>query len=251
MELTDLLQGAVRDAAANYPRSLQAEIGPSQVGLECTQRLARTLLDWPKSAAAGDPLPSFVGTAAHAATQAALERVNEQAPGTWLLEERVHVASGLSGSCDAYHVPSDTVLDHKFVGPSSLKTYRSKGPSRQYIVQIHCYGLGWENAGRTPKNVAIAFWPRGGAMKDLHVWTAPYDRQLALDALERVATVREALLTVDPEANPAMWAVFPKAPSHACTYCDWYRPASSDLSLGCPSEPGAVTRRAPIESLIA
>ncbi|MGH3099294.1 MAG: hypothetical protein ACRDMV_25215 [Streptosporangiales bacterium] len=169
----------------------------------------------------------------------------------WIVETRVHASRDLSGSCDVYHVPTDTVLDHKFVGPASMRKYRSDGPSLVYRRQVQIYGLGWERGGYTPRNVAIAFYPRGGRIDDLYVWTAPYDRQMALDALERLETIRQAIIALDPEANPERWALFPTTASHACTFCPWYSPGSTDLSQGCPSEPGAVNPRAPIEELIA
>lgn len=245
------MTGAVKYAAANAPRSLQAAIGPSEVGVECTRRLAYKLLDWPTANPGGDPLPSFIGTGAHAQVAEALEMHNQIEPGRFLIEERVKVAPGLSGSCDCYDTGLDAVVDHKFVGTGSMRKYKANGPSTVYRTQVHLYGLGWENAGRTPKHVAIAFYPRGGLLSGLHVWAEPYDRQIALDALARLDTTRAALIALDPELTPANWALFPTVPGHACEYCPWYAPGSTDLARGCPSDPDAVTPRSSIESLIA
>ncbi len=169
----------------------------------------------------------------------------------WLVEQRVEVAPGLGGSCDLYDTHTDTVIDWKVVGATSMRKYKAEGPREQYIVQANLYGLGFENAGYQPKNVALAFIPRGGMLTGMWLWTAPYDRQKALDALARLETIRSAIVTLDPEATPANWAFFPATPGHDCGYCPWFKPGSTDLSLGCPSEPGAVTPRASIESLIA
>lgn len=256
MSIEDVLTAELTDAiaydVANKPRSLQKALGPSEIGEECQRKLAYKLLDWdPKPNTDIDPLPSFIGVAAHNGSADALERVNERRPGTWIVEKRVHASNYLSGSTDAYHVPTDTVVDHKFVGPGSMRKYKENGPSQVYRVQDHCYGLGWERSGYTPKTVAIAFFPRGGNLKDLYLWSEPYDRQVALDALTRLETIRSAVIALDPEANPDRWGHFPISASHACSYCPWWAPQSTDLSQGCPSEPGAVNPRKQPEELIA
>lgn len=248
--ITTELTEAITHDVATRPRSLQAELGPSEIGEECQRKLAYRIAAWPKANRDVDPLASFIGVAAHESIAVALEKVNERRPGTWLIEKRVHTSNTLSGSCDAFHIPTNSVVDHKFVGPASMRKYRSDGPRPTYIVQTNAYALGWERAGYTPKRVVIAFYPRGGNLKDLYVWSAPYDRQIALNALTRVDIIRNAWLALDPESNPANWAAFPSSASHACTFCPWYAPGSIDLSKGCPSEPGAVNPRASLEELI-
>lgn len=251
-QLAEQLKAAITNDVVNKPRSLQKALGPSEIGEPCQRKLAYKLLDWldVKPNQDADPLPSFVGTAAHEAMAAALERMNTNS-NVWIVEKRVHASDNLSGNCDAYHESTDTATDHKFVGPASMKKYKADGPSELYRIQVQLYGLGWERAGYTPKNVAIAFYPRGGNLQDLHIWTAPYDRQVALDALTRLDTIRSAVIALDPEANPDRWGHFPIAASHACTYCPWYKPGSTDLSQGCPSEPNAVQPRKQPEELIA
>jgi hypothetical protein len=245
------LQTVIKDAAANAPRSRQVAIGPSEVGQECTRRLAYKVLDWPTVNTDSDPLPSWVGTGAHAMNAEAFERANEREPGRWLVEQRVQVAPGLAGSCDLYDTRTETVIDHKFVGTGSMRKYKTGGPSTVYRVQTHLYALGIENAGRTPKRVAIAFFPRGGLLSGLHVWTEPYDRQLALDAVARLETIKLAVISLDPEATPANWAYLPTSPGHGCEYCPWYLPGSTDLARGCPSDPSVVQPRTRLEDLIA
>ncbi|MGH3381344.1 MAG: PD-(D/E)XK nuclease family protein [Actinoallomurus sp.] len=245
------VKAVIKDAAANAPRSRQVAIGPSEVGQDCTARLARKVLDWPTVNPGGDPLPSWVGTGAHAQNAEAFELANEREPGRWLVEQRVQVAPGLAGSCDLYDTHTGTVIDHKFVGTGSMRKYKSAGPSAVYRTQVHLYALGMENAGLTPKNVAIAFFPRGGLLSGLHVWTEPYNRQLALDAVARLETIKLAVITLDPEATPANWAHLPITPGHGCEYCPWYLPGSTDLARGCPSDPSVVQPRTRLEDLIA
>lgn len=254
------LKDIIRDAAANAPRSLQRQIGPSEVGTGCTQKLARKLLDWPAVNPGGDPLPSIDGTAFHAWVAEAFERHNGQYGGAavaarWLVETRLEIAPGLAGSCDLGRLEVETntldVLDWKRSSPRVIAKYRKDGLPPEYQAQPHLYGMGFERLGYVVRNVALVFIPRGGRLEDMWIHTEPYSREKAQAALNRMESVRQALIAVDPETKPDMWSVFPAAPSHMCTYCPYYKPGTTDLSLGCPSEPDAVTPRRSMESLIA
>lgn len=236
-----MLTEIITDTATNAPRSLQKRIGPSEVGDPCPRRLAYKLMDWPSVNDGGDPWPSIVGTATHEWLATALERHNEQTgQKRFLVEERVEVDDGtvsgykLGGSCDAYDLATDTVLDHKCIGDTMMRKYKTEGVREQYRIQANLYALGFERAGHTPQTVALAFYPRGGMLGGLYVWTDVYDRQVALDALTRLGNIRDLLLALDPEARPAMWAQFPAQASSACRFCPFWKPGSTDLAVGCP-----------------
>ncbi|MFC9089017.1 hypothetical protein [Nocardiopsis dassonvillei] len=237
--LTDI----ILDASTNAPRSRQQRIGPSEVGDPCPRRLAYKVMGWDTVNTGGDPWPSIVGTATHDWLANALERHNaEKEPGRFLVEQRVTVDDGtrygyiLSGSCDAYDTATHTVIDHKVVGDTAMRKYRNQGVREQYRIQANLYGLGWENAGYTPQTVALAFYPRGGMLGGLWVWTAEYDRQVALDALARLESIRGLLMALDPEARPAMWEHIPAQASSACRFCPFWKPGSADLAVGCPGD---------------
>jgi len=238
-----MLTEIITTTAANAPRSLQRRIGPSEVGDPCPRRLAYKLLDWPTVNEGGDPWPSIVGTATHEWLATALEAHNQTTGTTrFLVEERDEVDDGtisgyrLSGSCDAYDLATNSVLDHKLIGDSVMRRYKNEGMRDQYRIQAQLYGLGFENAGYTPQTVALACYPRGGHLGGLWVWTDVYDRQVALDALTRLGSVRDLLIALDPESRPAMWEHVPAAPSGACRFCPQFKPGTSDLSVGCPGE---------------
>lgn len=235
-DLADLLTTLITTAARNAPRSLQKRIGPSEVGIECARRLAYKWLEWPEVNSGGDPWPSIVGTATHDWLANALEAHNRALGRTrWLVEQRVHPAPGLSGSCDAYDTDTGTVLDHKIVGETSMRKYRQQVRA-QYRVQAHLYGLGWENAGHTPRRVALAIYPRGGLLTGLYVWSEPYDRDLALAAIQRLDAIREATNQLRVDEIPENWALIPASPSSDCRYCPWMLPGSRDLATGCPGQ---------------
>ncbi|MEV7011569.1 hypothetical protein [Streptosporangium sp. NPDC051022] len=229
----------VKNAGANAPRSLQRVIGPSEIGMPCTRRMAYKLLDWPEVNTDSDPWASIIGTATHTWMAETYEAENRRlGRERYLVEKRLHIRGNIYGSADLYDRDLRVNNDWKIVGADRLKDYRTKGPGDQYRIQAHTYGLGQENAGEQVEHVAITFLPRGGRIDGLHVWTEPYDRSIALGALERLDNVLVALDALDPATNPQNWAMFPATEAY-CTYCAYFQPGSTDLSRGCP---GATTK---------
>lgn len=237
------LQHVILDAANNAPRSRQSSIGPSEIGVACNRRLAYKILDWDKANTGGDPLASILGTGFHNWAEKAFSR--PELGGRWIVEQRLTIAPPLipAGSCDLYDTLHDRVIDWKVVGDSMIRKYKAEGPRRSYRVQGHTYGLGWELAGRTPKEVVLAILPRTGYLSGMWLWREPYNRQIALDAIARVYNIRDLIIAIDPEANPAMWSLIPAEPSHDCRFCPWFRPGSTDLGTGCPGNVPSKTAR--------
>lgn len=244
----------ITDTANNSPRSKQKRIGPSEVGEPCERKLTYKMYDWPTAAGPGDPIAPVIGTGFHTWMEEAFTARNDGQ--RYLIEQRVTVRQGrtdeatVAGSSDLYDRASGTVWDWKLVGISSLDKYRRQGPGDQYRIQAHLYGLGQENAGETPKRVAICFVGRYHETR-VHVWTEPYDRQVALDALARLDRIRQQLMDLDPEANPANWARIPTSPAAKCRFCPWLKPGSTDLSAGCPGADAGAPAGSSLEALIA
>ncbi|MBG0830535.1 hypothetical protein HS041_22495 [Planomonospora sp. ID67723] len=230
---TNVVQ-TVKQAGANAPRSLQRVIGPSEIGVPCVRRLAYKMLDWPETNTAGDPWASIIGTAVHSWMEETYAAENRRlGRERYVIERRLHIRGQIYGHADLYDRDLRVNNDWKCVGEDRLKKYRKDGPGDQYRIQAHLYGLGQENAGETPEHVAITFLPRGGRIDGLHVWTEPYDRSVALAALERMDNVLTVLDVLDVEAHPQNWAQLPATESY-CTYCPWFLPGSTDPSKGCP-----------------
>jgi hypothetical protein len=220
------------------------------------------MLDWPESAADSDPIASIIGTGFHSWMEEAFERKQAELPDgrpRYRIEERVTVrpspieAALVAGSSDLYDRATGTVWDWKLVGHTSLDEYRRKGPGPQYRTQGHLYGLGQENAGETPQRVAICFVARYHELR-VHVWTEPYQRQIALDALTRLDAIRERL-TASGDANTPYdhdwWSQIPASEQAKCRFCPWFRPGSTDLAVGCPGAQADRPARHGFESLIA
>lgn len=225
----------IRDAANNAPRSLQTTLGPSEAGIPCDRRLAYKLTGWQQPNGGGDPLASVIGTGFH--TWAAEAFTRPELDGRFLVEQHLTIAPPLipGGSCDLYDTFYDRVLDWKVVGKSSYDKYRRQGPREQYRVQAHLYGLGWEIAGRSPREVGLVVVPRQSArLADIWVHVEPYDRNVAVNAIKRVGTVQQIVTALSVREQPAMFGVIPAKPGHECVFCPYYRPGSTDFGEGCP-----------------
>lgn len=236
-QLKRQLLGVITHQAAHQPRNLQTTMGPSGLGETCTLRMAYELLEWPQTNADSDPLPSVVGTGAHAIFASFFEQHDELLPDgrrRYIVETRVTPRHDIPGSSDLFDRLTGTVIDWKFKGKTKLDELRRAGATHKEKVQAHTYGLGFENAGETVRNVAIVGVPRGGFLSGTVIWTEPYDRKVALDALLRKDRVLELVGALDVEAHPEKWALIPREPGSGCKYCPFFLPASSDLARGCP-----------------
>lgn len=248
-EISTHVIAVVQNAARNAPRSKQAAPGPSELGVPCDRRLAYKIMDWDRPNDSRDQWPSTIGTSVHAWMAHTFEQENDRLrrlphpdrrgqiatdpPKRYLIEQRVHLPYGISGSADLFDRDTGRVLDWKVVGLPKIKEYRVKGPGQQYRAQAHLYGLGMLLAGETVTDVADVFLPRGGRIDDLYVWTEPFDPAIATEALTRYEAIKQKVITLDPQIRPATWAAFPTAESY-CTYCPFHLPHSADLSKGCP-----------------
>jgi hypothetical protein len=207
-------RAVIEDAIVNHPRSQQVEIGPSEIGTPCEHCLAAKLAGWPEVRDVAW-LPT-IGTALHAWVEEAFIR-HENARGAqhggglrYLTEARVMVGHILGreiwGSTDLLDVQVGMTVDWKLVGAATLKKARS-GPSPVYRTQADLYAKGWNDAGIRVDHVAIAYLPRNAvSLDDAIWWTAPHDRQRAVDALDRanrVAANLAALTALGPEAVAA------------------------------------------------
>lgn len=219
--LRSTLIRAIQDASANTPRSLQRTVGPSEIGTPCVRQLAFKLdRTEPARSVDHDPLPSILGTAFHTWAAEAMDRQNQllveagKKP-RWLIEQRVRVGPGMAGSADLFDTETGCVLDWKALGNTTYTQYVNEGPSRSYRVQAHCYGAGFVNAGYTVNRVAIVLLGRAKRLSDMHIWSEPFDPQIAADALERAGTVATLLENgVEPMR-------FPSTPGGACHYCQF------------------------------
>ncbi len=238
--ITSHVTQVMHAAMKAHPRSQQAAPGPSELGTPCVRRLAYKIMDWHRPNDDLDGWLATIGTSVHA-WQADVFLAADRALGPgdcrYLVEHRVHLPGGITGSCDLYDRELATVLDWKVSSLDRIRKYRTSGPGPQYRTQAHLYALGLQLAGEHPQHVAIVFLPRGGLLNGLHVWTEPYAPQIAAQALGRYQATKAALIALCPdldiEHHPEVWGLFPTADAH-CNWCPYHLPQSTDLGKGCP-----------------
>lgn len=209
-EAKKAIMSVIEDAITNHPRSLQKTIGPSEIGTECDHCLAAKLAEWEQVREGGAWLPT-VGTAVHTwLEEAAFRRVMLDAFGRprYLMERKVAVGAiggvEITGSTDLVDLVRGMTWDWKIVGATTLKSAKS-GPSLRYKIQQMLYARGWRRLGINITHVGIAYLPRNEvSLRKAVLWTAPYDEQLAVDALARADAMLanlQAMATISVEAR--------------------------------------------------
>lgn len=237
--LEDEVRAVIRDADAHSHRSVQTALGPSEVWMDCTRRQAYRLAGWPTINFTADPWAAIVGTATHAWLADAFTRANKVLGRIrWVVEKRVIVRPGLSGVTDLYDTDCWDAIDHKVMGDNSMdKVRKSDGVlarvSEQYRRQLHLYGLGWENLGIPPRRVVLMAYPRGGLLAGVRAVSEPYNRDLALEALDRMDRNAESVRILDVHNHPERFAAIPASPGHICTYCPFWNARAQHAGQGC------------------
>lgn len=212
----------------NHPRSLQKKIGPSEMGIDCSIRLIYKLGGKEEPPRDSYPWKPAVGTACHTWMEEIFSKASlpgEPEAGRWLVENKVIVGQVLgenhSGSTDLFDTWGNAVMDHKFIGKNTMKEYRAHGPSNVYRRQAQLYGKGWEDKGYKVDLVFICFLPREGELTDAFIWSDLYDRQVALDALDRVNKLAHLVRSLGMETAASLY--------QPCTdrWCPWCGTGSS------------------------
>jgi hypothetical protein len=231
----------IRWAEANSPRSQQTRIGPSEMGDPCERRIGYRIAEVPEVNDRFDPWAAIVGTSIHSWLDAAFQAYSLARGSTsWLTETPVSISEIIGGRSDLFNLEEACVIDHKGAGPSVMKKVVKDGPGVGYVVQIQLYGYGYEQLGYEVKKVALAFYPRAGWLRDMYVWTADYDRDVALGALERVSRIASEVMSLEilKEGHGHRWEQVTAVPSDSCGFCPWYVPdRDSEVganATGCP-----------------
>jgi hypothetical protein len=137
------LRDVLIDYEAARPRSMQKELGPSELGTPCRQQIARKLAGAPRRPVTEPTWAPFQGTAVHASMEQVVAFWNAQlGRERWLAEDRLVVDPGpghyppVEGNGDAFDTDHAMVVDWKHVGTTALKNApvrarpRQQGPRR-------------------------------------------------------------------------------------------------------------------------
>jgi hypothetical protein len=250
------LRRVFTEHAARAPRSLQLHLGPSELGVACDRQVAGKMAGLPATNHVADPWPSIVGTACHAWAAGAFEADNtRRGLLRWIAEQRVTPHPDHPGTADLYDAVEQAVVDHKFLGESSMAKARKlpadlvvvelTTPMRKYIVQLVLYGLGYLALGLPVRRVVLAAYPRTAPSLDgLYVWERaltgddgqllPENAQLIQEVFAQTA-VRQDYARLLHSGRISLHQI-PLTPDDSeCYFCPFYRPQSArDGGPGCP-----------------
>lgn len=237
----------------NSPRSQQLAIGPSEIGQECDQRVARTLAGMPQVNFRFDPWAGIVGTAIHSWMENATNRFFEANPSLdwpgprWVTETRVHADDVISGKSDLY---TGDVVDLKSAASDKIKKMREGDTSlipMQYRIQGHIYGLGNVRASRKVRDIVLVFLPRNGLIKDMYLHREPYDEVIAFQALDRMYRLIDELNAAELPEKAENWSRIPMSPGSGCWYCPFFVSRNAEQgpdATGCPGNSGTASELA-------
>lgn len=238
------LKRVFHEHAARAPRTLQQHLGPSELGSPCDRQVAGKMAGVPTTNHVSDPWPSIRGTAMHAwAADAFLADNTRSGRLRWVAEQRVTPHPDHPGTADLYDAVEHAVVDHKFLGHSSMQKIRgNSGPPRHYVVQLLLYGEGYRLLGLPVDRVVLAAYPATAASIDgLWVWErvhTPADDELLAVVFEQTKVRRQWAEAI--AAGKASLADVPQAPTDdGCFFCPFFRPESAtDDGTGCAGHAG-------------
>lgn len=239
------LRRVLHEHAARAPRTLQSHLGPSELGVECDRQVVGKLAALPTTNHVSDPWPSMRGTALHAYAEDAFAADNlRRGLARWVTEQRVTPHPEHPGTADLYDGLEQAVVDHKFLGESSMAKIRTGWP-RKYRVQLLLYGLGYLLLGLPVRRVVVAAYPATASSLDgLYVRDEAFTDEAGQLLPEVAALLTEVFADTDRRkayaaqllAQQVRFEDVPAAPSgDECFFCPFYRPqAAKDGGAGCP-----------------
>lgn len=241
----ELLQH-IQNTINSHPRSAQAEIGPSEIG-GCETKVAWKVThggdadhDGGWAAAKGSVLHKWLDEEVFAKGPSLMPDGTQR----WYSDMKLDAVSEHvnGGTLDLYDRLYQRVLDFKLPGSWSVKQVRGGATSRGYWIQAQVYGLGLERMGYPVQEVGILWLPMDGDSLHetargaiLKLWD--FDRQVAIDALERVAAIKRLVAAV---GLPEAMEVLPKM-SDFCSGCPAFH-AQADRRATCPGVTGRAVK---------
>lgn len=218
MDIANLLKTVLVDNDRSRERSLQKELGASSVG-GCRRQAWSIINQVPKTNFNTDSLAAMFGTAMHEMIAKSLESADPF--GDFLIEQEFKTPD-LKGHVDLYIKSTKTVVDWKTITKKKLPEF----PKNQHKIQVMLYGYLLEEHGYEVETVALAALCRDGNMNDTKVWSAKYDRNIALAGIEWIKNLKEMKEAPEPEMR-WFWCK---------NYCEYFDETGV---VGCPSQSGA------------
>ena len=198
----DLLLQVLREKDASRSRSVQKEVGPSELG-GCRRKVWYRLNGQPETNDNELKLAAIMGTAIHAEIEKAIS-IADPTGERYIVEQEVE-AEGIKAHIDLWIPETGDVVDWKTVKKQNLSYF----PSNQQRWQVQVYGYLLEKSGLgKPKTVNLVAIPRDGDERDVKIHSEEYDPAIAQEALNWLAALKEAHEAPEPEKDE--------------TYCKFY-----------------------------
>lgn len=210
MDVKELLLQSLYEKENSRGRSIQTEIGPSELG-GCRRKVWYKLNGQQRTNGGELKLAAIMGTAIHDTIEKALSKNNEV-----LLEQTVEY-NGMKAHVDLYIPGTGDVVDWKTVKLKNLTYF----PSQQQRWQVHTYGYLIEQSGLGKvHNVHLVAIPRDGDERDVKVHSEKFDTSIALEALSWLEAIKTSEVAPEPE----------KDESYCRFYCKYF---DASGEIGC------------------
>lgn len=237
------LRQVIVGQAARAPRTVQAHLGPSELGVACDRQVVGKMAGAPVTNHVNDPWPAIVGTAVHAWLADAFAADNGVRGMRWVPEQRVTPHKDHPGTADLYDANECAVVDWKVLGDTTLNKLRANGPSVRYVAQLLLYGRGYLRLGLPVRRIVLAALPRTRSTLDgLYVWELLWSPacDVFVDDVLRRTEVRTELAALVRAGRMRLDQV-PKTPNDDdCFFCPLYRPETAvDHGVGCSGGRGS------------
>ena len=209
----ELLLHVLHAKDASRDRSMQTEVGPSEIG-GCKRKVWYRLNAQPHTNDNQSKLAAIMGTAIHAAIEDAIGSLDPEAK-EYLVETEVAYGD-MKAHVDLFVPSTGAVIDWKTSKIKNLGYF----PSNQQRWQVQLYGYLLSKNGYDVKTVNLVAIARDGAEKDIKVHTEPYDETMAHAALLWLENVKSSATLPEPE----------KDASFCKDYCQYY---DATEQMGC------------------
>ena len=209
----ELLLHVLHAKDASRDRSMQTEVGPSELG-GCKRKVWYRLNAQPHTNDNQSKLAAIMGTAIHAAIEEAIGAIDPEGK-EYLVETEVSFGD-MKAHVDLFVPSTGAVIDWKTSKVKNLSYF----PSKQQRWQVQVYGYLLSKNGYAVKTVNLVAIARDGAEKDVKVHSEPYDESVALEALNWLAAVKASTTLPEPE----------KDASFCKDYCQYY---DATEQMGC------------------
>ena len=209
----ELLLHVLHAKDASRDRSMQTEVGPSEIG-GCRRKVWYRLNAQPHTNDNQSKLAAIMGTAIHAAIEDAIGAIDPEGK-EYLVETEVAFGD-MKAHVDLFVPSTGAVIDWKTSKVKNMSYF----PSNQQRWQVQIYGYLLSKNGYEVKTVNLVAIARDGNEKDVKVHTEPYDEVMALAALTWLENVKASKELPAPE----------KDASFCKDYCQYY---DATEQMGC------------------